>query len=66
MPERERDSVFERFRRGSESAPGGSGLGLALVREMAVAMAGSARAEDSPMGGLMVSIRMPAADRPAE
>lgn len=62
VPEDERESVFERFRRGAGSVPGGSGLGLALVRETAVAMAGSARAEESPLGGLQVVIRMPLAD----
>ncbi len=65
VPESERDAVFDRFRRGSASVPGGSGLGLALVRETVVAMAGSARADASPLGGLLVLVRVPCADADA-
>jgi signal transduction histidine kinase len=64
VPAGEREAVFERFRRGADSAPGGSGLGLALVRETATAMAGTARAEQSPLGGLLVVLRVPSADDP--
>ena len=60
----EREAVFERFRRGAGSVPGGSGLGLALVKETATAMAGNARADESPMGGLLIELRMPSADEP--
>ena len=35
IPEAERDRVFERFHRIAGSAPGGCGLGLAIVREIA-------------------------------
>lgn len=35
IPENERDKVFERFYRTSESLPEGCGLGLAIVREIA-------------------------------
>ena len=62
VPEGEREAVFERFRRGSASVPGGSGLGLALVRESVVGLGGSARAEQSPSGGLAVVVRLPLAD----
>lgn len=65
VPESEREAVFERFRRGSTSVPGGSGLGLALVRESVVGLGGSARAERSADGGLAVIVRMPGADRPS-
>ena len=61
----EQERVFERFVRGSQAAPGGSGLGLALVREAAVASGGSARAETSTLGGLCVIVRWPAASRPS-
>jgi len=46
IPEQERAAVFERFTRGSTSVPGGSGLGLALVREAARASGGDARVVD--------------------
>lgn len=62
VPESERDAVFERFRRGSAAVPGGSGLGLALVRESVIGLGGSARATESSMGGLAVVVRIPAAD----
>ena len=61
VPADEREAVFERFRRGSSSVPGGSGLGLALVRETVVAMGGTARAERSRWGGLEVRILLPLA-----
>lgn len=62
VPESEREDVFERFRRGSSSVPGGSGLGLALVRESVVGLGGGARAERSPWGGLSVVVRIPLTD----
>ena len=62
LPAQERDAVFERFRRGAASVPGGSGLGLALVKETATAMAGSAEAAESSLGGLAVVLRVPTAD----
>jgi signal transduction histidine kinase len=64
VPEEEREAVFERFRRGSASVAGGSGLGLALVRETASGMAGRAWAERSDLGGLLVVLRMPLVDAP--
>lgn len=62
VPEAEREAVFERFRRGTSAVPGGSGLGLALVRESVLALGGSARATESSMGGLAVVVRIPGAD----
>ena len=46
--------MFERFTRGKTSVPGGSGLGLALVRESVVGLGGSAQASESRWGGLSV------------
>lgn len=59
VPKNERDAVFDRFTRGSTSVPGGSGLGLALVRESVSGLGGTARATESRWGGLDVSVRMP-------
>lgn len=42
IPADERELVFERFVRGSTARPGGSGLGLAMVRESARANGGEA------------------------
>lgn len=59
IPREERQSVFQRFVRGRNSIPGGSGLGLALVRESAQSIGGSATASESPNGGLRVEVRLP-------
>ena len=64
VPAAERDAVFQRFTRGRESVPGGSGLGLALVQESVVGLGGSAHVEESELGGLAVVVRMPLADPP--
>jgi signal transduction histidine kinase len=58
----ERESVFQRFTRGSAAVPGGSGLGLALVQESARAAGGDARAGQSKLGGLEIRVSFPAAD----
>lgn len=59
LPETELETIFERFRRGSGSIDGGSGLGLALVRESARASGGDASARRSAMGGLAVTVGWP-------
>jgi signal transduction histidine kinase len=61
LPEEERATVFQRFVRGSNSAPGGSGLGLALVSESAQALGGEVEASSSAFGGLKVTVRLPRA-----
>lgn len=59
LPEAEMSTVFERFTRGSQAIPGGSGLGLALVRETARAAGGEASASHSDLGGLRITTRWP-------
>ncbi len=61
IPESEREAVLERFHRGAGSVPGGSGLGLALVKETVVALGGSVRAEQSPRGGAQIVLELPRA-----
>ncbi len=56
IADEERDLVFDRFARGSGSVPGGSGLGLALVREAARGAGGDAIATRSNLGGLRVDV----------
>jgi signal transduction histidine kinase len=56
------DRAFEPFARGSldrADSPEGAGLGLAIVRAVAQAHGGSARAENRPVGGARVSITLP-------
>jgi signal transduction histidine kinase len=62
LPADERESVFQRFTRGSSAVPGGSGLGLALVQESARAAGGDAQAVQSELGGLEIRVSFPAAD----
>ena len=59
----EREAIFTRFTRGTQSVPGGSGLGLALVRETVRSVGGDASATASASGGLRVEVRLPLARR---
>lgn len=59
-----RDRVFERFWRGDRDrarAEGRSGLGLAIVRQIAVAHGGEVRLADNPRGGSTFTVWLPAA-----
>lgn len=56
VSEQEHEAIFERFVRGTHSVAGGSGLGLALVREAARAHGGDAIAEADGSGGLRVIV----------
>lgn len=58
----DRERVFERFVRLDEARSrdaGGSGLGLAIVREIARRHGGTARIDDSPLGGARAEFRLP-------
>jgi len=67
IPAGERERVFDRFYRVPGSGEVGSGLGLALVREIAGRHAAAVSLEDRPGGGLVVRLRFapPAARRAA-
>ncbi|MEY3732737.1 MAG: hypothetical protein RL347_96 [Actinomycetota bacterium] len=65
IAEADRTRIFERFVRTAAAQPGGSGLGLALVRESAMAAGGDAWAEASGSGGLRVCTSWPAVSRDA-
>lgn len=61
VPASARERVFERFYRGTTSVPG-SGLGLAVVRELANLHGGNVRVQDPPEGrGAVFTVRLPAA-----
>jgi len=55
-----RPSVMQRGVRADEAAPG-SGVGLAIVRDLAALYRGGIVLEQSPLGGLRVVLRLPAA-----
>ena len=61
IPSAERSRVLERFIRGSSAAPGGSGLGLALVAESAAAAGGAVAVGESALGGCSIEVRWPLA-----
>jgi signal transduction histidine kinase len=63
IPANEIDKVFDRFYRGGAALTGavkGSGLGLALVKEIVEAHGGIVRVESEPGQGSTFSIRLPA------
>lgn len=66
LPADEHDNVLGRFTRGSTAAPGGSGLGLALVAQQAALHSGSIVLSDSPLGGLRAILTVSAAEPQAE
>jgi two-component system sensor histidine kinase BaeS len=56
--------VFERLWRGrSAGSVAGSGIGLAVVRELVTAHGGTVSAGTSPEGGATFTIRLPLAGR---
>jgi signal transduction histidine kinase len=67
VPEEERDRIFERFARTEEGRSrdsGGAGLGLAIVREVAVAHGGTVAVEDGSLGGARFVVTLPAPSTP--
>ncbi|WP_204356088.1 ATP-binding protein [Burkholderia sp. JP2-270] len=67
IPAAERARVFEPFQRLDSSRDrqtGGFGLGLAIVRRVALVHGGDVRLEDSPLGGARFVITLPARTLP--
>ncbi len=62
IPSTDRERLTQRFTRGADSTPGGSGLGLALVQQQARLHGGDLRLGDAPSGGLAATVSFPAAD----
>lgn len=58
IPAADRERVFERFARGTDSVPG-AGLGLAIVRQVARSHGGDVRLRESAGGGLCAELRLP-------
>jgi signal transduction histidine kinase len=55
--------VFDRFYRGMDARASGSGIGLTVVRELAVAHGGSAEVESNDTGGVTFTVKLPEASR---
>lgn len=62
LPAEEHENVLGRFARGSTAAPGGSGLGLALVAQQAALHGGAVVLSDSPLGGLRATLTVTSQD----
>jgi signal transduction histidine kinase len=63
VPPGERERIWERFARldrDVESAIAGSGIGLAIVRELVTSSGGSCRVEDAAGGGARFVVELPA------
>ncbi len=65
IPPEKREDVFKPFlrldeARNQDAEHGGSGLGLAIARDIARSHGGEIRLDDSPLGGLKASVRVPA------
>ncbi len=56
-----RDDVFTRLYPSAANGPSGAGVGLALSRELVVAMGGQLVAGEAPDGGARLTLRLPSA-----
>lgn len=63
IPAAERTRVFDRFYRGEDASPGGSGLGLSIVASVAERSGATVELLDSPLGGLRVRVSFAALPR---
>ena len=61
IPPDELDRVFDRFFRGRDARPGGSGIGLTVVHQIVAAHGGTVTAGNRPEGGARFTVRLPLA-----
>lgn len=59
VPAEDRERIFAPWQRGRGAAPGGAGLGLALVRAIMRAHGGEVRVGDRPAGGTIFTCTIP-------
>ncbi len=64
LPNDEHQTVLGRFSRGSNAAPGGSGLGLALVAQQADLHGGGIELSNGPLGGLRATLTISTSPEP--
>ncbi|GAB3546894.1 sensor histidine kinase [Noviherbaspirillum agri] len=63
IPPAQRDAIFRRGVRADEQTPG-SGLGLSIVDDLARMYGGMVEIADSPLGGVRMTLTLPAAGTP--
>jgi two-component system OmpR family sensor kinase/two-component system sensor histidine kinase QseC len=61
IPAEDRQRVLGRFQRGPAAGANGTGLGLAIVRAAVERHGGTLQLLDSPLGGLLARVELPAA-----
>jgi signal transduction histidine kinase len=64
IPPADLERVFERFYRVDKSRarnPGGTGIGLAIVKHLVALVGGEVRASNRPEGGAVFTVRLPRA-----
>ena len=66
IPSDEIDRVFDRFYRGRTVRAGGSGIGLAVVRDLAIAHGGGVSVESEPGRGSRFLVVLPRASEPRD
>ncbi len=60
VDEGHREQIFRPFQRlHGQGSYSGTGMGLAIVRKIVVALGGDVWAEDSPLGGVAISFTIP-------
>ena len=59
VPEEEREQIFDRFARGHNAQGRGTGLGLALVKEVWESHGGRIRVHSAPEGGAIFELNLP-------
>jgi two-component system sensor histidine kinase KdpD len=64
LPPGNPERLFERFQRGADAAPGGTGIGLSLVKGFAEAQGGTMTATHRDGGGALFTVRLPLTKMP--